>query len=77
LAALAMGADRPRLTAAERISLRAMVVAGIQSLTRESDEAAAWRHFVSSNDVVGIKISAQSGPLQSTRRAVVKSPCSN
>ena len=51
---------------------QAMVVAGIQSLTRESDEAAAWRHFVSSNDVVGIKISAQSGPLQSTRRAVVE-----
>jgi hypothetical protein len=29
VAALAMGADRPRLTAAERISLRAMVVAGV------------------------------------------------
>ncbi|HTS16531.1 MAG TPA: DUF362 domain-containing protein [Verrucomicrobiae bacterium] len=48
-----------------------MVVAGIKSLTGESDETAAWRHFVSSNDVVGIKISTQSGPLQSTRRAVV------
>jgi hypothetical protein len=51
---------------------QAMVAAGIQSLTGESDEAAAWRHFVSSNDVVGIKISTQSGPLQSTRRAVVE-----
>ncbi|HVM59284.1 MAG TPA: DUF362 domain-containing protein [Verrucomicrobiae bacterium] len=50
---------------------QALVVAGLKSLTGESDEAAAWRHFVSSNDVVGIKISTQCGPLQSTRRAVV------
>jgi len=33
LAALAMGADRPRLTTAERISLRAMVVAGILAIS--------------------------------------------
>jgi hypothetical protein len=51
---------------------QAMVAAGIQSLTRESNEAAAWRHFVSGNDVVGIKISTQSGPIQATRRAVVE-----
>jgi len=51
---------------------QAMVAAGIQSLTGETDEATAWRHFVSSNDVVGIKISTQSGPIQSTRRAVVE-----
>jgi hypothetical protein len=50
---------------------QAMVVAGIQAFTGEGDEAAAWRHFVSSNDVVGIKISTQSGPIQSTRRVVV------
>jgi hypothetical protein len=49
-----------------------MVAAGIKSLTGEGDEAAAWRHFVSSNDVVGIKISTQSGTLQSTRRSVVE-----
>jgi hypothetical protein len=49
-----------------------MVATGIQSLTGEGDEAAAWRHFVSSNDVVGIKISTQSGSLQSTRHAVVE-----
>jgi len=48
-----------------------MVAAGIRSLAGESDEAAAWRHFVSRNDVVGIKISTQCGRLQSTRRAVV------
>ncbi len=49
-----------------------MVATGIKSLTGEGDEAAAWRHFVSSNDVVGIKISTQTGPLQSTRHVVVE-----
>lgn len=51
---------------------QAMVAAGIQSLTGENNKAAAWRHFVSGNDVVGIKISTQSGPIQATRRAVVE-----
>jgi uncharacterized protein (DUF362 family) len=51
--------------------VQAIISAGIKALTDEKEEAAAWRHFVSSNDVVGIKISTQSGPLQSTRRAVV------
>jgi uncharacterized protein (DUF362 family) len=51
---------------------RALVVAGIKALTGEKDEAAAWRHFVSSNDVVGIKINTQPGPLQSTHRPVVE-----
>jgi hypothetical protein len=52
--------------------VQALVATGIRSLTGESNEAAAWRHFASSNDVVGIKISSQCGPLQSTRRAVVE-----
>ena len=51
---------------------RALVADGIKALTGEKDEAAAWRHFVSSNDVVGIKINTQPGPLQSTRRSVVE-----
>ena len=51
---------------------RVMVASGIKAFTGEKDEAAAWQHFVSSNDVVGIKINTQSGPLQSTRRAVVE-----
>jgi len=54
---------------AERIP--AMVSAGILTLTGEKEEARAWQHFVSSNDVVGIKINTQSGPLQSTRMALV------
>ncbi|HUJ11037.1 MAG TPA: DUF362 domain-containing protein [Verrucomicrobiae bacterium] len=52
--------------------VHAMVLAGIETLTSERAEAAAWRHFVSSNDVVGLKIDTQSGPLQSTRRSVVE-----
>jgi hypothetical protein len=57
---------------ADATKVRAMVAAGIKTLTGEKDEAAAWRYFVNSNDVVGIKINSQAGPLQSTRRAVVE-----
>jgi uncharacterized protein (DUF362 family) len=58
---------------ADDAKVRAMVATGIKALTGETDEAVAWRYFVSSNDVVGIKINTQFGPLQSTRRAVVES----
>jgi hypothetical protein len=57
---------------ADATKVRAMVAAGIDTLTGEKDGSAAWRHFVNSNDVVGIKINTQAGPLQSTRRAVVE-----
>ena len=57
---------------ADAPKVHAMVVAGMNTLTGEKDEAAAWGHFVNSNDVVGIKINTQAGPLQSTRRAVVE-----
>jgi hypothetical protein len=57
----------------DAVKTREMLAAGIKALTGEKDKAAAWRHFVSSNDVVGIKINTQSGPLQSTRAAVVDS----
>jgi hypothetical protein len=50
----------------------ALVSTGIKAWTGEKDEAAAWGRIVSSRDVVGIKISTQFGPLQSTRRAVVE-----
>jgi uncharacterized protein (DUF362 family) len=58
---------------ADDAKVRAMVAIGIKALTGEIDEVGAWRHFVSSNDVVGIKINTQFGPLQSTRHAVVES----
>jgi hypothetical protein len=51
--------------------IRAMVAAGLKTLTGQPDEASAWGTFVSSNDVVGIKISAMGAPLQVTRHEVV------
>jgi hypothetical protein len=56
----------------DTVKATAMVSAGIKALTGEADDAAAWRHFVSSNDVVGIKLNTQAGALQSPRRAVVE-----
>lgn len=51
--------------------IRVMVAAGIKALTEQTDEAAAWRTFVSSNDVVGIKVNTQAAPLHGTHVAVV------
>jgi uncharacterized protein (DUF362 family) len=51
--------------------VRAMVASGIMALAGPRDEAAAWRAFVGSNDVVGIKINTQAAPLFATHRAVV------
>jgi uncharacterized protein (DUF362 family) len=51
--------------------VRAMVTAGMKTLTGQADDAAAWRMFASSNDVVGIKINTQGASLQATRPAVV------
>jgi hypothetical protein len=50
---------------------RALVRAGITTLTGQTNELDAWRQFVSSNDVVGIKISTLAAPLHVTHRAVV------
>lgn len=52
-------------------AVRAMIATGIRALAGAKDEAAAWQAFVSSNDVVGIKINAQPAPLHGTHRAVV------
>jgi len=49
----------------------AMVAAGLKKLTGAATETEAWHTFVSSNDVVGIKISTRTAPLQATRRSVV------
>jgi uncharacterized protein (DUF362 family) len=51
--------------------IRALVNTGIETLTGQTNLAAAWGKFVSSNDVVGIKINTQSAPLQFTHREVV------
>jgi len=52
-------------------TVRSMVSTGITALTGQNDETRAWQQFVSSKDVVGIKVNTQSGPLQVTRPAVV------
>ena len=56
---------------ADASKVRAMVTAGMKMLTGHADDAAAWRMFASSNDVVGIKINTQGASLQATRPAVV------
>ena len=56
---------------ADASKVRAMVTAGMKTLTGQADDAAAWRMFASSNDVVGIKINTQGASLQATRPAVV------
>ncbi len=50
---------------------RALVAAGLRALTGKTDETEAWKQFVSSNDVVGIKISTLAAPLHVTHREVV------
>jgi uncharacterized protein (DUF362 family) len=55
----------------DAVKVRRLVTAGIESLTGQSNEAAAWATLVSSNDVVGIKINTQAAPLLATHRAVV------
>ncbi len=57
---------------ADARKVRAMVSRGIRALTGQNDDATAWTTLVSSNDVVGIKISTQAAPLQATRREVVE-----
>ena len=49
----------------------AMIIAGMKQLTGQSNEAAAWQQIVSSNDVVGIKISTLAAPLHVTHQAVL------
>lgn len=51
--------------------VRAIVHTGIQTLTGQTNLAVAWGQFVSSNDVVGIKVNTQAAPLQHTRPEVV------
>lgn len=44
---------------------------GLLALTGKADVAAAWRSLVKTNDIVGIKVFSQAGPLSGTRPAVV------
>ena len=51
--------------------VRAMLATGIQAWTGAGDLAAAWRSLVSSNDVVGIKVSTAAAPLHASHPALV------
>ncbi|MAY05783.1 MAG: hypothetical protein CMO72_01170 [Verrucomicrobiales bacterium] len=49
-----------------------MVQSGIRRLSRQTDTTLAWRQFVSTNEVIGLKINTQLGTLSGTRPTVVK-----
>ena len=51
--------------------VQAMVARGLTRLTGQPTPAAAWRSLVTTNDVVGLKIFSEAGPLCGTRPAVV------
>ncbi len=51
--------------------VRLMVDRGITKLARRSSVAEAWRAFVTTQDVVGIKVYSTPGPNSGTRPAVV------
>ena len=51
---------------------RAMVAAGLQQLTGQTNEMLAWQQFVTPADVVGIKVSTLAAPLQMTHQAVLE-----
>ncbi len=53
------------------VRARAMIAAGLEQLTGQTNEAAAWQQIVSSNDVVGIKVSTLAAPLRVTSQAVL------
>lgn len=51
--------------------VREMVARAVMALTDAAEPAAAWRTFVSPEDVVGLKVMAAPGALGGTRPAVV------
>ena len=48
-----------------------MIDRGLINLTRKATAAGAWRSLVSTQDVVGIKVSSEPGEISGTRPAVV------
>jgi hypothetical protein len=68
-------AENPHATAAfepDTSVVQDMVDHGIQKLTGQRDIKSAWLTFVSSNDVVGLKVYSGPGPNSGTRPAVVE-----
>jgi hypothetical protein len=52
--------------------VQTMVNRGITNFTGKATVAGAWRSFVSTSDVVGIKVCSAPGPINGTRPAVVE-----
>ena len=50
-----------------------MIKRALLQLTNESDLTKAWSHFISTNEVIGLKINPVAGKLLTTSHAVVKS----
>jgi hypothetical protein len=73
LPVLAQTTDRPTTTVvlAQNAPIRQMVQTGLQTLTGQPTPAAAWLCLVATNDIVGIKVATQAGPLLASHRAVV------
>lgn len=56
---------------ADHARVRTMVDRGMLALTGKSNVVEAWRQFVSTQDVVGLKVFSAPGPDTGTRREVV------
>jgi len=50
-----------------------MIKRALLQLTNESDLTKAWSHFITTNEVIGLKINPVAGKLLTTSHAVVKS----
>lgn len=55
----------------DNVRVQTMLDRGLTSLTGKTAPAEAWRSFVSTQDVVGIKVFSTAGPISGTRPAVV------
>ncbi len=52
--------------------VRQMVERGLKAFTRQPDVAAAWHSLVTTNDVVGFKVTSAPGALSGTRPVVIR-----
>ena len=64
--------DATRHFQANPKQILAMVESGVKHLSSQTSPIAAWTQFVSTNDIVGLKINTHLGTLSGTRPAVVE-----
>ncbi len=53
-------------------AVRAMLEEGLRRWTGADTAAAAWRRLVSTNELIGIKVASEAGPIMGTRPAVLR-----